>query len=170
VVLLYIMAALDDTVVYDMVKNVLTAAQSAFTPAELNELDSFVSHGPAAEDCCKLLVAYPTKFYPQFGVNENGLDMRVYAYAVDVVVSLRECPPAVSEQGVPPTPEENDQYAETAATHAFKIVKAINCARKDGTLMPNGTCDYTIPPFAEIMEELGQCAGWDIKLSVELSS
>lgn len=169
-VLLYVMTVLADTVVYDIVSRILTAAQGAFTAKELKEFESYVSHGRAAEDCCSLLVAYPTRFYPGFGITDSGQDMRAYAYVVDVTVSLRECPPSVGPNGEPPSPKANDAYAELSASHAFRIVKALNCARRDGSLMPNGECDFTVPPSAEIVEELGQCAGWDISLTAGLSS
>jgi len=169
VVLLYIMTTLADTVVYDIVRGVLTVAQSAFTAKELNEFESYVSHGPADEGCCALLVAYPKNFYPGFGNTENR-DFRTYVYTTDIVISLRECPPKMGPNGEAPTPEENDEYAELASTHAFKIVKALICAKKEGRLMPNGICDFAEPPSAELMEEMGQCAGWDISLTVQLSS
>lgn len=163
------MTLLADTVVYDIVSRILTAAQGAFTAKELNLLESYVSHGPAAEDCCALLVAYPTSFYPGFG-NEEKRDFRTYVYLVDIVVSIRECPPSMGQDGSAPSPEENDEYAELASTHAFKIVKAIIKANKAGSLMPNGECDFTAPPSAQIIEEQGQCAGWDISMTVQLSS
>ncbi len=163
------MTLLADTVVYDIVSGILTASQGAFTPKELKDLDSYISHGPAAEDCCSLLVAYPTRFYPGFG-NDIQRDFRTYVYLLDVVVSLRECPPPIHADGSAPAPEENDYYAQVASTHAFKIVQALVLADKAGTLMPNGGCDFTQPPSAEIIEEQGQCAGWDITLTVQLSS
>ena len=168
-VLLYVMTLLADTVIYDIVSGILTAAQGAFSAKELRELESYISHGPAAEDCCSLLVAYPTRVYPGFG-NETSKDFRTYVYLVDIIISLRECPPPMGPNGEAPIPEENDSYAELASTHAFKIVKALILANKAGSLMPNGECDFTIPPSAEIIEEQGQCAGWDITMTVQLSS
>lgn len=170
-VLLYTMSTILPTVVYDASANILNAALKAFTPQEQNLLESYVSHGPAAEGCCSLLISYASNIRATLGTGEtnSGVDFGIYIWVTDITVSLRECPPGMDNSGNSPSPEENDDYAKKTYTHAWKIVQNIISARAQGKLVPGGTCTFSTPPFAQLIEDQGNCAGWDIDMTVELS-
>jgi hypothetical protein len=176
VVLLYIMTVLLPDVIYTTTANVLAAAQSAFTPKEIRDFDSYISHGPAAEGCCKLLVAYADDISSEIvqtrtSNNSNSIkDTGIYVYTTDITISLRECPPSMGLNGEQPDPDAIDAYAKLTYTHVWKIIAAIICARRAGTLLAGGTCMFNTAPSAQMIEEQGNCAGWDIKMTVELSS
>lgn len=158
---------MNDDVPYEVATAILDVALSALTPEELKPFSSFVSHGPAVEDC-PLLIAYPVRLYPGFGIDGQGRDMGVYVYLLDAVISLRDAAAIIDNKDNLPTPEENDDFAKLMSKYTYKIVKALNCARREGRLMPNSSCEFSMPPIAEIVEEQGMFAGWDITITAQL--
>jgi len=166
------MSTLLPSAVYDTTKSVLLAAQSAFTDAELKQYDSYLTHGPDAEDCCGLLIAYADNINSTVGNIKagEGADIGLYVYTAQIVVSLRECTPGMGTNGEAPSGTQKDAYAELSYRHVWQIIQAIICARRAGTLFPGGICTFNSPPSAQLIEDQGMCAGWDIEMIVELTS
>jgi hypothetical protein len=153
---------------YDACNAVLNVARSAFTNKELQSYDSYVALEPPAEDCCGLLVAYTSGITPSFGIDENR-DFGVYVYTIEIVIALRECTPPLKSDGSPPSGTEINTYAKKSSQNACRIINAILCARKAGNFIPSWECTFSTPPYAQVVEELGQCAGWDISMALELT-
>ena len=162
---------IDPQALFNSADDVLSAAVSALLPTELANLALSVSVCEPADDCCSIVSAYATNLRLKKVKNQGTRVVCANVALVDIFVVYRDCYPTLDDQGNLPTPDTITNASQHIYENAWTMYRGIYDAAREGTM-------FTSCPGCRIVQDLtmncstdsGACAGYTIKLTIELNT
>lgn len=131
--------------------------------------EQFVSHGSPADDCCDGIGVYIERIRPTTSFPGTALvDVcDVAHWAIDLAVHVvRPNAPTVTGSGAFPTDAQMNEHARLLSEDLQALRLGLRAAHSHKELLADPSVGVVWGMFSPY-GPAGQCAGWDLRLSVE---